>query len=96
MPASVMTMPEAKKAAQMHAEGYSQPQIAKALGRSRSAVRTAFRQLDIQTRNPAEGYRAWLRLRGGKGPHNGGSGAFGQRPPISIPRPPEYMERASD
>lgn len=67
MPASVMTMPEASKALQMHEAGHSQPQIAAALGRSRSAVRTALRQLGVAPRTPTEGYRAWLQLRGGVG-----------------------------
>lgn len=67
MPASVMTMPEALKARQMHEQGLSQVQIAAALGRSRKAVRTMFRQLDIQPRSSAEGYRTWLQSRGGKG-----------------------------
>lgn len=60
MPASVMTMPEAKRAAQMYAEGYSQPQVAKTLCRSRKAVRTALRQLGIPMRSSAEGLRARL------------------------------------
>lgn len=64
MPASVMTMPEAKKAAQMYEEGYSQPQIAQEIGRTRKAVRTAFRQLGIQPRSSAEGYRLWLAKQG--------------------------------
>lgn len=67
MPASVMTMPEAARAVQMYREGYSQPQIATALGRSRKAVRTALRQLGVQTRTSADGYRIWLRKRGGVG-----------------------------
>jgi DNA-binding NarL/FixJ family response regulator len=57
MPASVMTMPEAKKAVQMYAEGYSQPQIAAHLNRSRKAVRTALRQLGVKPRTLAEAWR---------------------------------------
>jgi biotin operon repressor len=67
MPASVMTMPEATKALQLYEAGYSQPQIAAEIGRSRKAVRTAFRQLGVQPRSSTDGYRAWLRLRGGRG-----------------------------
>ncbi len=71
MPASVMTMPEATRARQMHERGMSQPQIAQALGRSRKAVRTAFKQLGIEQRSPADGYREWLRARGGIGNRKG-------------------------
>ena len=76
MPASVLTMPEATRAAQMHQAGHSELQIAAALGRSRKAVRTGLRQIGVQPRTKGEGYRAWLALRGGKGPHDGGSGVF--------------------
>jgi DNA-binding NarL/FixJ family response regulator len=63
MPASVMTMPEATKAVQLHALGYSQPQIAQELGRSRKAVRTAFRQLGVKQRTNAESQCARARLK---------------------------------
>lgn len=63
MGASVMTMPEATRAVQMYAEGYSQPQIAKALGRTRTAVRTAFKQLGVKQRTPTEGVREWVKRR---------------------------------
>lgn len=66
MPASVMTMPEASRALDLYGKGYSQPQIAKEIGRSRKAVRTAFRQLGVSPRSRGDGYRAWLRLHGGK------------------------------
>jgi len=68
MPASVMTMPEAKRAVEMHAEGFSQPQIAAALNRSRKAVRTAFRQLGVQQRSRAEGLRERIKQAGGHRP----------------------------
>lgn len=61
MPASVMTMPEATKAVQMYQAGHGQPEIAAALQRSRKAIRTAFRQLGVQTRDRAEAQR----VRGG-------------------------------
>jgi hypothetical protein len=67
MPASVLLMPEATKAVQMYAAGHSTPQIAQALGRSRKAIRTGLRQMGVAPRSPANGYRAWLRLRGGVG-----------------------------
>ena len=63
----LMTMPQAKRAVQMHRDGFSQPQIAAALNLSRSAVRTGLKHMGIQPRTQAEGYRAWLRLRGGRG-----------------------------
>lgn len=69
MPASVMKMPEARKAVQMYQEGFSQPQIAQAVGRSRKAVRTALAQLGVKPRTPTEGYLAWLEQR--KSPHPG-------------------------
>jgi IS30 family transposase len=67
MPASTLLMPEAKKAVAMHEQGYSQPQIAQALGRSRKAIRTGLRHMGVASRSPADGYRAWLRLRDGVG-----------------------------
>lgn len=67
MPASVLLITEAKKAVQMHAQGYSQKQIARALGRSRKAVRTGLRHMGVQQRSSADGYRLWLQLRGGVG-----------------------------
>lgn len=67
MPASVMTMPQAKVAVQMHRDGYSQPQIAAALNLSRSAVRTGLKHMGVHPRTQAEGYRSWLLLRGGRG-----------------------------
>jgi IS30 family transposase len=79
MPASTVTMPEARHVAKLYGMGYSQTQIARSLGRSRSAIRTALRLLGIPTRTPTAGYRAWLARRGGKGPHDGGAGAFGRR-----------------
>jgi transposase len=59
-------MPEALKAAEMYEQGHSLPQIAAVIGRSRKTIATGLRQLGRQPRTPAEGYRAWLRLRGGK------------------------------
>jgi biotin operon repressor len=67
MPASVLLITEAHKAVQMHEQGYSQPQIAQAIGRSRKAIRTGLRQMGVAPRSPAEGYRLWLKLRGGVG-----------------------------
>jgi hypothetical protein len=67
MPASTLLMPEAKRAVQMHEQGYSQPQIAQALGRSRKAIRTGLRHMGVTPRTSADGYRSWLRLRGGVG-----------------------------
>jgi hypothetical protein len=67
MPAAVLLMPEATKAVQMYAAGHSTPQIAAALGRSRKAIRTGLRQMGVAPRSAADGYRAWLRLRGGVG-----------------------------
>jgi hypothetical protein len=61
MPASVMTMPEAVKAKTMYEQGHGQPEIARALNRSRKAVRTAFRQLGIEVRSRAEAQRARYR-----------------------------------
>lgn len=69
MPASVLLITEAKRAVQMYEQGYSQKQIARALGRSRKAVRTGLRHMSVTQRSSDEGYRTWLRLRGGVGPH---------------------------
>ena len=63
----LMTMPQAKRAVQMHRDGHSQPMIAAALGLSRSAVRTGLRYMGVHPRTQAEGYRSWLLLRGGRG-----------------------------
>lgn len=67
MPVCPVTMPQAKQAVQMYQQGHSQPQIAAALGLSRSSVRTTLRLMDVQVRTQTEGYRAWLALRGGVG-----------------------------
>jgi hypothetical protein len=67
MPASPVTMPQAKQAVLMYQQGHSQPQIAVALGLCRSSVRTALRLMDVQPRSQTEGYRSWLALRGGVG-----------------------------
>lgn len=50
MPASTMTMPEARRAAQLYESGLSQPEVAKRLQRSRKAVRTALRRLGVELR----------------------------------------------
>lgn len=54
----------------MYEQGHSQPQIARALGRSRKAIRTGLRHMGVTTRSRRDGYLAWLRLRGGLGPHS--------------------------
>lgn len=54
MPASVMTMPEARKAIDLYQQGLSQPAVAQAIKRSRKAVRTAFRQLGVQMRDASQ------------------------------------------
>lgn len=61
MPTTVLTMPKARLAARLYEQGYSQPQIASVLGRSRNAVRTALRHMNVQCRDPAEGVRARIR-----------------------------------
>jgi IS30 family transposase len=66
MPASVLLAPEGKRLAELYAQGYSVPQIAETLGRSRKAIRTGMRHLGMQPRTSAEGLRVWLRLRGKK------------------------------
>jgi AraC-like DNA-binding protein len=67
MPASPILMPEALKAADLYAQGYSLPQIAEVVGRSRKTVATGLRMLGHQPRSRTEGYRQWLRLRGSVG-----------------------------
>jgi hypothetical protein len=79
MPASRVTTRQVERAAWLHRRGYSQHQIARDLGLSRTAARTALRYAGIQPRSRVEGYRSWLAVRGGKGPHDGGRGAFGRR-----------------
>lgn len=61
MPASVLTMPEATRAAAMYAQGHSEPEIARTLGRSRKSIRTGLRQIGIKPRTSAEGLRIWHR-----------------------------------
>ena len=41
----------------MYQQGYSQPQIAASLNRSRKAVRTVLRQLGVKTRTSSEAWR---------------------------------------
>ena len=67
MPASPILMPEAMKAAELYAKGHSMSQIALVVGRSRKTVATGLRQLGLDARTTTEGYREWLRLRGGVG-----------------------------
>jgi hypothetical protein len=53
----LLTMPEATKAAQMYRQGLSHPQVARELGRSRKAIRTALRLLGVPARNASEAQR---------------------------------------
>lgn len=62
MPASVLLMPEAVKAAQMYRSGYGTPEIAQALGRSRKAIRTGLRHMGVPTRAASDARMAWLAL----------------------------------
>lgn len=54
MPASVITMPEARQAAALYRAGLSQPEVASRMGKSRSAIRTALRLLEVRPRNSSE------------------------------------------
>ena len=57
MPAIKTTMPEARKAAHLYAQGLSQPQVAATLGRSRKSIRTALRHLGVEPRDASAAQR---------------------------------------
>jgi ParB-like chromosome segregation protein Spo0J len=55
-----MSRAEDERAAELYGLGFSQPEVAGALGRSRKAVRNALRRMEVSPRNPAQGQREWI------------------------------------
>jgi DNA-binding CsgD family transcriptional regulator len=52
MPACPLLMPEARKAAELYAQGQSLSKIAVQIGRSRKTVATGLHQLGLRNRQP--------------------------------------------
>lgn len=59
MPASSLLMPEARKAAELYAQGYSMEQTAAKIGRSRKVVATGLKHMGVKTRPLTEGAALW-------------------------------------
>jgi hypothetical protein len=60
MPFPQMSKAEDERAAELYSLGFSQPEVAGALRRSRKAVRQALRRMGVQARSPHAGQREWI------------------------------------
>lgn len=64
MPFPQMAPHEDDRAAELYALGFSQPEVAGIMNRSRKAVRQALKRKGIQPRTSPDGYREWIRRAG--------------------------------
>jgi hypothetical protein len=62
-----MTEAEDQRAAELYRLGFSQPEVARVIGRSRKAVRQALARSSIAPRSRADGYREWIARARGRG-----------------------------
>jgi hypothetical protein len=55
-----MSQAEDEQIAELYSFGYSQPEVARRVGRSRMAVRRALKRQGIESRTPKQAQREWL------------------------------------
>jgi ParB-like chromosome segregation protein Spo0J len=55
-----MSRAEDERAAELYELGFSQPEVAGALGRSRKAVRQALKRMGVPIRTSQQGQREWI------------------------------------
>jgi IS30 family transposase len=55
-----MSQAEDEQIAELYSFGYSQPEVARRVGRSRTAVRRALKRQGIEARSPKQAQREWI------------------------------------